>query len=568
MWSSRESICAQLISLLKATPPEHVSLRRRIVWMLGRFGGVEQLPFFRALLLDPNEDLHVRDIAQRAGARHGLQLSARELIPVEEAPRERLGPGATLVNLLYFARLVTFSPDMEAALLRLSPGNRARLLIAHRRSHVTSRHPGFRQARNTRSPRLERNPFCYQLALQGVAAQPYAFAEWLFERWYHSDRHLLHEENVDACEQLNLDVALAWRERPEALRLVIEWCQGMRSKELERSLIRVAWGVSRDELAHITRPHPALHRRAANALLLPLSDLIAHWGEEELLYRLEYIVCAESVARTKPPVRRYVPVKHHPSFHWAKDLLIQWDAARRRVLYPLLDGADVDSQVRIQLLEHLLDQDRPAAIQWAMDAEQTPGSAPLIGAVLEQAALNTPTPGDRPLLLSALRNQDARIRGMAVEGLLALGESGPAWVDRLLSLAHEPHPEVRIPASAGLAQHGQREWLTPLRQLALDAPTPDLRAKALRWLGHLGDTASRARFLQVLVNAPSPKGDNIPYASRPAAFAPEVEAAIEALSRLGTDEDRSALLDAGVRLGCTPQLGVCGPITWHGAQNV
>ncbi|WP_426755633.1 hypothetical protein [Myxococcus sp. Y35] len=36
--------------------------------------------------------------------------------------------------------------------------------------------------------------------------------------------------------------------------------------------------------------------------------------------------------------------------------------------------------------------------------------------------------------------------------------------------------------------------------------------------------------------------------------APEVEAALEALSHGGTNADRSGLLDAGVTLGCTLQL--------------
>ncbi|WP_161604876.1 HEAT repeat domain-containing protein [Myxococcus xanthus] len=555
VWSSRENICAQLISLLKATPPEHFDTRRRIVWMLGSFGGVEQLPLFRALLFDPNEDFNVQDLALRAGARHGLQLSPREFIQLDEDHRERMGPGFTLVDLISFARLATFSPDLEAALLQLPPRPRGRLLIAQRRGHSAPQSPERTQAQRASKARLDRHPFHpfrFPFPEQGVVAQPYALAEWLFERWYHSDRHAIREE-VDPYEQLNLCIALTWKERPEAWRLLTEWCQDMSAEELERDLIRVDWGVSRDELARITRTHPALHHRAAEALLLPLPDLIAHWGEERLLHRLERVVRAESVACKVP----YNLVKHHPAFHWANDLLFQWDVARRRVLYPLLCDADVASQVRSHLLEHLSDHDRPAAVRWARAAERYPGNAPLIGTVVQHAALNTPTPEDRPLLLSALRNPDARIRGLAIEGLLALGESGPAWVDRLLSLAHEPHPEVRIPAAAGLVQQGQREWLTPLQQLTLDAPTPFLRAEALRWLGLLDGNASRALFLQVLASAPSPKGDShgCPCCPcLPAVFSPEVEAAIEALSRLGTDEDLSALLDAGVRLGCTLQL--------------
>ncbi|WP_049872435.1 HEAT repeat domain-containing protein [Myxococcus hansupus] len=227
------------------------------------------------------------------------------------------------------------------------------------------------------------------------------------------------------------------------------------------------------------------------------------------------------------------------------------------MLYPLLCDADVAPQVRSHLLEHLSDHDRPAAVRWACIAERYPGNEPLTGTVVQHAALNTPTPEDRPLFLCALRNPDARIRGLAIEGLLALGESGPAWVDRLLSLAHEPHPEVRIPAAAGLVQQGQREWLTPLQQLTVDAPTPFLRAEALRWLGLLDGNASRSLFLQVLASAPSHKGSShhcICCPCLPTGFSPEVEAAIEALSRRGTDEDLSALLDAGVRLGCTLQL--------------
>ncbi|AKQ70610.1 hypothetical protein A176_007522 [Myxococcus hansupus] len=307
VWSSRENICAQLISLLKATPPEHIDQRRRIIWMLGSFGGAEQLPLFRALLLDPNEDFDVRDLAQRAGARHGLQLSARELVQLDA---EHIGLRFSLVNLLSFVRLAAFSPDLEAALLQLESGRRGRLLIMQRRVQSAPQSPERTQAQRASVARLDRHPFRFPSPEQVVVAQPHALAEWLFERWYHSDRHTIHEK-VDPYERLNLGVALAWKERPEAWHLLTEWCQDMSAEELERDLIRVDWGVSRDELARITRTHPALHRRAAEALLLPLPDLIAHWGEEKLLHRLERVVRAESVA-CKVRYDLVEPPRHSP----------------------------------------------------------------------------------------------------------------------------------------------------------------------------------------------------------------------------------------------------------------
>ncbi|ATB51065.1 hypothetical protein MYMAC_006722 [Corallococcus macrosporus DSM 14697] len=542
MWSSRESIRAQLISLLNATPPESLDTRRRIVWMLGSFGGVEQLPLFRELLLNPNEDFYLRDLALRAGAKHGLELSEQEFLHLDAESRDRSGPAFVVLQLLSFARLASFGPAMEEALLRLSPGLRAYLLVAQRRNPSAPQSP--KRSRPTGAPvsRLNRGSTLLPILSRSVVNQPPAFPEWLFARWYHADRHLLQEEQVDSCQRLNLCVALAWRERPEVWPLFTEWA----AEAPDWDELRVDWGVSRDELARITRTAPGLHQRAAEALSLPLPDLIAHWGEEPLLLRIERALRTESMASRVP----CLVVKHPHAYAWARDLLFDWDVAQRRVLYPFLCDAVMASEVRSDLLEHLSDHDRSAAVRWALAAGRYPGNTAPINTVLRHVVAHTPTAEDRPLLLSALHGANEQMRGLAVSGLVALGESGPAWTDTLRALVHESSPDIRIPAAAGLVQQGQREWLTLLRHMATEAPSKDVKANAIRWLGRLDGGTSRDVFAQVLASAATSGEDALKSFSRPLAVAPEVEAALEALSHGGTDEDLCLLLNAGLRLGC------------------
>ncbi|WPB73832.1 HEAT repeat domain-containing protein [Archangium violaceum] len=462
--------------------------------MLGIFGGAELLPFLRPLLFDPQTGYHLRDATLRVGSKYGLRLSSPELVQLHELD----DPGLPLEYLLLCARLEDFGVAMEEALLRLSPGERVSILTA-----------------------------------TDLSPQPPELMEWLYARWYQSDRHLLEEKEESWGRTRNIKVAFAHRERPEAWSLLTEWTREMTSKELEQSFHR-KWRPVGDELARLASASPALHHRALEGLLLPRQDLLAHFGEDGLLRRLERVVRATSLAYTLP----FGVMKRPPAFRQAVDLLCEWGGARR-LLYRLLCDFKVALEVRRALLERLCDHDRAVAVRWALVAAKYPDNAELVHLVLQYAS----SPAGRPLLLAALRGTDEVAQGLAISGLLVLGESGAGWCDRLISLSNASEPTVRLRALAGLVQQGRSEWLAPLRQMALEAPDQRLRAEALHWLAMWDGEASRHLFMKVLANAPSAAGT----------ASSEVEEAVWALSRQGTDEDLSALLDAFVA-GCGSEI--------------
>ncbi|MCP3143177.1 HEAT repeat domain-containing protein [Pyxidicoccus xibeiensis] len=501
VWSSRENIRAQVLSLLQAAPSADPWLRFRIVGLLGIFGGPEQLPLLRTLLFDTREDFSVRNRALWVGARHGLRLSGTELSQLLHRTSARtcpghyhLGPcGPSLGTLLDPARLDDDGTEVEAALLQVSSEERARIL-----------------------------------ADSDTAPLPARLVEGLFTRWHQSDRH-------EVSEAGNLDVALAHRERPEAWKLLTEWTRELTAYDQQGLLYG---GLSREELARLVRDAPDAMQRAANALLLPLSDLRGYFGEEALLRLLLRIVRAESSAWTVP----YGLVERQPAFARATVLLCEWPEARP-FLYRYLCDFTLATEVRHELLDSLFDHDRAVAIRWALVAARYADNTPLVRFVLRLAA-QRPEPGDRPLFLTGLRGTDDVSQCFALEGLLALGESGASWCDRLGSLIHANHPAVRLRAAAGLAQQGRSEWLPMLRHAALEAPEPWLRADALRWLGQVDAEASRP----VLLRALTTEG---PWGNRQ--IAPGADEAVWALSRLGSVEDLCALLDASLK-GCCSAL--------------
>ncbi|MFP2926500.1 HEAT repeat domain-containing protein [Pyxidicoccus sp. 3LG] len=501
-----------MVSLLQAAPWKDFALRCRLVRLLGIFGSPEDFPLLLRLILDRREHYLVRNAALSAGARHGLRLSGDELAQLLE-PRTALGcdghdhegpcrPGLGLI--LSAVRLEDTAIDeavKQALSNNLSPASRACILAASDPIPLPSR-----------------------------------LVEWLFELWYQTDRHLLLEFGTWGRNN-NLAVALAHWERPESRQLLTEWAREMTDEDLEQCLYR---NLSREELARLVSATPELRHRAVEGLLLPLPDLLAWFGEEGLLRRLRIAVRTESVAKSVP----YRLVKGHPAFSPAVELLCEWQDARQRLLYPLLCDFTVAPEVRHALLEELFAQDREVAVRWARVAARYPENESLVRFVLERTA-HQPVPGDRSLFLTGLRGTDEVSQCFAIEGLLALGEAGVGWCDRLTSLAHTSHPAVRLRAAAGLSRQGLSEWLPLLRQTALEASAPWLRAEALRWLAQVDTEASRPIFRQVLTSHDE-RG--------PGQVVPGADEAAWALSRPGSDEDLSALLEASVRGCCSPWL--------------
>ncbi|GEN07514.1 HEAT repeat [Myxococcus fulvus] len=503
VWSSRESIRAQLVALLKQLPREESDTRRRIVSLLDIFGSAEDLPLLRELFCDPRESGEVYLTALHAAAVLGLRLSSREFVQLHEGEGLEEGFAVHLEDLLDHARLESFDDVMREALLRLTSSERTRLLR-----------------------------FCSHVP------QPPELTEWLFTQWYQVDRHS--PDDSDGEDRCDVQVALAYRARPEALQLLAEWSGAMDDQQLHQLLLALA-RCGREEVGRLAESSSVFRAYAARKLMLPLDALLAYWGEEELLRRLDRRIQEEHVADTVPQWL----VKGAPFFPRDLELMGSWDVARRRVLYRRLCDVGTASTVRCDLYRQLREHAPDVATRWALVARRYPGNEELIRDVLEQVVSQAPMPEDRPLLLAALKDTDAGVQVPALSALLTLGEAGAGWVDRLHSLAHAESPKVRVQALAGLVQHGHREWLEPLRRLAVEERDSSVRIEAVQWLGQLDIEDSRPLFLELIADECQPD------AARKASSRRHREAnwALVALSRRGQEEDLSLLLEVRLK-GC------------------
>lgn len=509
MWSSRENIRAQLLSLLHTTPRQETALRGRVLWLLGTFGSPEQLPLLRTVLLDAREHFSIRNVALAVGRRHGLRLSGPEVSQLLEQHAKLhcygnthcwgpCGPSPGEVLELVRAEDVEACTAAETALVRMSPEERTCIL-----------------------------------AQADCDALPSRLVEWLFSRWHAEARQRVQGRRESPHDD-DLLVALTHRGRPEAWELLVEWTRDLSPGDLRRFPY---WELSWEERERLLSAAPGPLDLAARDLLLSLPALVAHQGQEALLRRLHRLVRAQSVAcRVSCGL-----VERPPGFARAVELLGEWREARP-LMYQLLCDFDVEPEVRRTLADCLFGQDRAAAIRWAIIAARYPDNAPPVRRILRHAA-NAPEPGDRPLFLSGLRGEDDLSHCFALEGLFILGESGAGWCDRLTSLAQSPHPMVRLRAAACLVKEGRREWLPLLRTMAREAPESELQADAVRWLGELDAEASRPVLRQVLTSYAHPSRCEERYAQHEAAWA---------LSRLGTSEDLSDLLNASLNGFSTP----------------
>lgn len=502
MWSSRAGIRAQLLSLLQSTPNDNPRLRTRIVSLLGIFGDPELLPIFRALLLDTREEFGVRSCALRVGLSQGLHLAAHELSGLlEQALAQQYRGGGCLRNLVPFleellplARTEEALRVAEAALLQMPLLDRADLL-----------HRKYDEA--LLSPRL---------------------VDWWYAQWFDSDRQTLSESQRG--RELNISVAIVTWRRPESWAYLTACAPELSASELERLLYR---DIPREALVRLLTPHPKSLARAAEALLLPLPELLTRFGLDGLLRRLRRMVRRESLAHHMP----YGWILGHPAgFNEAVELLVSLPEARP-LLHRLLCDFGLHPETRRVLLAKYFERDRATVIRWALAGSAYPDQAPLVFFVLRRAA-TAPEPVDRPLFLAALRSADWLAVCAAISGLLGLDESGPGWCDRLTSLLQAPHPLVRLRAAAALVRQGRNDLLPLLRRTAQEALEPWLRAEALRRLGEVDAEASRPIFVRALEDQGTCSDREL---------AVDADEAAWALSRLGTYEDLSALLNGYLR---------------------
>ena len=448
-WSSRAGIRAQLRAVLDALPLESFETRGRALRLLRLFGSEEDLPLVRALLLDAREHLSVRAWALEVSIRLGLRLPApefsallRESAPpaTPEAPASGLDPHRCL-------QLVHGEEELAPAaafLLQWTPWERTSLLLG--------RHPG--------------------------GALPAPVVTWLYTRWRQEDEAALARE--PGGPERNLRIAAATWTRPES------WARlGQETRSLPPEALTqwLAEAVPGEALHHLWREDSEALHRAAEALVLPLPSLLACLGAEGLCHRLEQVLRAQS--RSLRVAYGLVPPPE--GYPRALEVLGAWPGARAVLLRHLCDF-DVAPEVRLELLQRLWRSDRTTARRWALAALSWPDNLPLVRAVLREAA-GSAHPEDRPLFLAVLSGTDEAARGFALEGLLALGETGPEWCERLESLSYAPHPGVRVRAMAGLLRQGRAEAGAWLERMADAADEPWVRAEALRWLG---ETDARA----------------------------------------------------------------------------
>ncbi|RJS25688.1 hypothetical protein DRW03_04185 [Corallococcus sp. H22C18031201] len=507
VWSSRESMAAQLVSLLRNPSREPNDFRRRVrcISLLGVFGGDEQLSLLRELILNPQEPYHVRVNALRVASRFGLSLTSHEFVQLSEERIQGEEPDLSMRMLFDSARLESFDDVITAALLRQAPDMRGHLLW------VPCRTP-----------------------------QPPELGAWLFERWHQVDHHLMAKQEAGSTtrEMKSLRVACAQRNRPEAWQVLCEWVEGASEARVEDWLESLQ-GEDCEWVARLAASVPSLRPVAAKCLQLALHELLAHWGEQALLHRLDRIVRAAHVAHMV--ARRLVAPPRFLSR--AMELLGAWDVARRRVLYRRLCDLDMALEVRLDLFEQLRENDPAAATKWALVAFRYPENGELLRRILASVMFRQPRPEDRPVLQMALRETDAEMQRLALSALLALGDNGPGWEDRLQSLSHAESPDLRVLALAGLVQSGQRAELEPLRRLTQAGHDWRVRDTALHWLGMLDAEDSHSLFLDCLAEVVLEIDGAVPRSKD----GPIPAGASSALSRRGTNEDLSLLLN--LRLG-------------------
>ncbi|MCP3061326.1 hypothetical protein LXT21_21325 [Myxococcus sp. K38C18041901] len=506
VWSSRESLCAQLVCLLQSSPRADTWLRARAVHLLGQLDtSGRHAGDLRELLLDAREPYEAREAVPLAGRWRPpwLKLSTEALSRLTgRTPPEPPHPTFPLTCVLFEAGLDEDAETLAREVLSAEPPERRASLLRNLR-------PG------ALTPRLQ---------------------EWLFQRWWDEDRHVLATQGDRSAEENGL-VSLVHRHRPGVWDVLAAWARHWPTNNLKWHVLPE---LSPDEQVRLLTSSPELRRRAVEALLLPAEALVAELGEDGLSRVLREVIRVDSLSCTAGRLIVEPPVNHAE----AVALLGTWKKARP-LLYSMLCSFELHVEARLPLLAALFDADREVASRWTLAASHHVENLPLSREGLRRASLR-PIPEDRALFLRWLRDEDPRGQAHALEGLLGLGESGAGWRDRLESLARSDRPEVRLRAAAGLVREGATGWLESLRHTALDAEAPE-RDTAVRWLGVVDAEGSREALYQALRTPPISQEDDGYVAPTPR---PEATEAAWALNRLGTPEDLSRLTDAWLSGRC------------------
>ncbi|QSQ17944.1 HEAT repeat domain-containing protein [Myxococcus landrumensis] len=520
-WSSRESLCAQLLSVLQSIPLEgphpHESTsadehhrkvalylrehpqepwrhptRERCIDLLARFAGPAQRDALRELLLDDREGLVARSHALDAACALGIELSPRELAGLlDEALAARdWGNPLSLDALLALARTEENCAIAEQALARATARQRVEVLARSRRSplHARLRH-------------------------------------LLHARWLAEDRETIRREGPDT--DLEVDAALATWEQPGSWDVLAH----LAHEEVSEALLDdLREGLPIEAFVRWARLRPEVYQQAAEALRLPLPELRAHFHVDDLRERLRHAATHQHLFTY---VGDNVPVKRRENFPFAARLLAEW-TEERPLLLSLLRHPDVAEHPRRALLAALLLVDRPVAIQWAGESLGAAEPPALVRHLLQEVA-QAPRPEERPFYLDVLHGADDVAACFALEALLSLGGVGGDARERVEALARSTHPGLRVRAVAAQVREGRPEELPELARLTRESPEPWLRAEALRWLCEVDHEACRPCVEKALT-------DDAAWGDAPLAAAE----ALHALAKRGTPEDLALLMNASV----------------------
>lgn len=388
--------------------------------------------------------------------------------------------------------------------------------------------------------------------------------DWLYGQWLHHDRASLEDASI-ASMPLNFLITMATRRRLESRALLIESWPHLTREQRQQLIDRLSlfhfnlasedgpsekerreWSQEAEEdeelLSECLATAPDLRSEMVARLALPLPHLLRQVGQEELLRLIEVKIWAYSHARQ---AGQYGTAESEGL----------WEGLRLLEVLPI-DG--VDARIGLLCLRPELEEwtrdelrdifwkrqwrrARAEALSMAL-AAASQGNEIWAGAAIRRLhdliveEDRGPRPEDRAFLLWASRQRWGMFRYVAVASLERLGEDGAEWRERLMVLARDRKPAVRVLAWEALVRRGYESYLSRIIRTATRARDVQLRAEALRALGEL----DARRHFAVLRRALLTDHAEIEY-RRPAA-----EEAALALMRLGTPEALTTLVQAAL----------------------
>jgi hypothetical protein len=527
-WTTRAEVCATLWQWLtqlspelcepEGQPEEIVEGWRRARALYFLLADETCLPTLRPLLLDRQAD---RDVRLRA-CRTLLRL--KSTLPTED-----------LEDLLQDRLLWEGSPDIK---------DLAELYFPFRSEEAQRIARSFLDGRSA----LDRARLLAG-SIRPCEPPPSGWLDWLYDRWLNQDRLVLEEAHCYEHEPMNPWLAYQTSERPESLRLLVDYwrrAEGDWRTELRDRL----WDFDAGVPAAWVVDAPEDLRELAEALRLTDADLIDYFGPETLLARIEAELRRISRDRRDDP--EDYSALHTTEFLRMVSLMTEWPGAgARERIRSLFCDPEIDTEVRWEFCYNLWEERRAELLERVLAAAREAGDLTLAERVLRWV-VDDPRPQDRELLQWAAWHEGRpMLTYWALRGLEALGEESTAWRERLETLSRSDEPLLRLQATAALVRRGDDTRLPEIVRDATEAEDACVRGEAVRMLGTL-DAAQHLSLLERALWEQSPVFIPEPE-DGPSAFLPAAEEAALALARLRTPEALTALLQAYLRL---PDCGV------------